>query len=171
MIVANVRELQAISHSDRKSDQVDAEKLARFARLDPKILGAHCAPHSRSARGPHADPRPPYHVRLRTAAVNAVRGVGKALRISASSFIHALLRQAMPGRAAVEALARALGPVLHQIADMTVKIKQYDRAIKQLTETEYPETQALLKVYGVGQLTGTDVCPDSGKQRTVPAKS
>jgi transposase len=36
--VANVRELRAISHSDRKSDQVDAEKLARFARLDPKIL-------------------------------------------------------------------------------------------------------------------------------------
>jgi transposase len=38
VIVANVRELRAISHSDRKSDQVDAEKLARFARLDPKIL-------------------------------------------------------------------------------------------------------------------------------------
>ena len=38
VIVANVRELWAISHSDRKSDQVDAEKLARYARLDPKIL-------------------------------------------------------------------------------------------------------------------------------------
>ena len=34
VIVANVRELRAISHSDRKSDQVDAEKLARFARLE-----------------------------------------------------------------------------------------------------------------------------------------
>jgi transposase len=38
VIVANVRELRSISHSDRKSDQVDAEKLARFARLDPQIL-------------------------------------------------------------------------------------------------------------------------------------
>jgi hypothetical protein len=38
VILANVRELRAISHSDRKSDQVDAEKLARYARLDPKIL-------------------------------------------------------------------------------------------------------------------------------------
>jgi transposase len=36
---------------------------------------------------------------------------------------------------------------------MTVKIKEYDRAIKKLTETEYPETQALIKVYGVGHLT------------------
>src|SRR6266550_3553619 len=38
VIVANIRELRAISHSDRKSDQVDAEKLARYARLDPNIL-------------------------------------------------------------------------------------------------------------------------------------
>src|SRR5271156_3806413 len=38
VIVANVRELRSISHSDRKSDQVDAEKLARYARLDPNIL-------------------------------------------------------------------------------------------------------------------------------------
>jgi transposase len=38
VIVANVRELWAISHSDRKSDQVDAEKIARYARLDPEIL-------------------------------------------------------------------------------------------------------------------------------------
>jgi transposase len=50
-------------------------------------------------------------------------------------------------------LALALGPVLEQIAAMTVKIKHYDRLIQQLTETEYPETQALLKAYGVGQLT------------------
>jgi transposase len=36
--VANVRELRAISHSDRKSDKVDAEKIARYAWLDPEIL-------------------------------------------------------------------------------------------------------------------------------------
>jgi hypothetical protein len=50
-------------------------------------------------------------------------------------------------------LAQALGPVLEQIATMTVKIKHYDRLIERLTETEYTETQALIKVYGVGQLT------------------
>ena len=38
VIVANVRELRAISHSDRKSDQNDAEKLARYARLDMFLL-------------------------------------------------------------------------------------------------------------------------------------
>jgi transposase len=44
VIVANVRELRAISHRDCRSDQVDAEKLARFARLDPKILRPNRAP-------------------------------------------------------------------------------------------------------------------------------
>jgi hypothetical protein len=38
VIVANVRELWAISHSDRKRDDVNAEKSARYARLDPEIL-------------------------------------------------------------------------------------------------------------------------------------
>lgn len=40
--------------------------------------------------------------------------------------------------------------MLKRIAEMTIKIKQYDRQIQQLTQAEYPETQALLKVYAVG---------------------
>jgi transposase len=38
VLVANVRELHEICRSDRKSEKVDAEKLARYARLDPRIL-------------------------------------------------------------------------------------------------------------------------------------
>jgi transposase len=56
VIVANVRELGAISHGDRKSDQVDAEKLARFARLDPKIFTANCAPDGAATGSPYVDP-------------------------------------------------------------------------------------------------------------------
>jgi transposase len=150
--VANVRELRAISHSDRKSDQVDAEKLARYARLDPKILRpiAHRTVAQQEAltliRARNLI------VRLRTAAVNAVRGLAKpcGYRLPASSTLCFAKRSlaVLP-----RGLVQALGPVLQQIAEMTVKIKHYDRAIKRLTETEYPDTQALIKVYGVGQLT------------------
>jgi transposase len=42
-------------------------------------------------------------------------------------------------------VAQALEPVLQQIAEMTIKIKQNDRQIRQLALTEYPETQALLR--------------------------
>jgi transposase len=63
-------------------------------------------------------------------------------------------------------LVQALGPVLDQIASLTLKIKNYDRLVKRLTETEYPETQALIKVYGVGQLTAlTYVLTLGSKQR------
>jgi transposase len=50
--VANVRELRAISHSDRKSDHADAEKLARFARLDPQILRPFHPAQSNSRKPP-----------------------------------------------------------------------------------------------------------------------
>src|SRR5271163_3091532 len=77
VIVANVRELRAISHSDRKSDQVDAEKLARYARIDPKILRpiAHRTVAQQEARTLIRARN--LIVRLRTAAVNAVRELAK----------------------------------------------------------------------------------------------
>jgi transposase len=166
VIVANVRELRAISDSDRKSDQVDAEKLARYARLDPKILRpiSHRTVAQQEAltliRARNLV------VRLRTAAVNAVRGLAKpcGYRLPASStlcFAKRSIAVLPPG------LAQALGPVLEQIAEMTKKIKHYNRLIKQLTETEYPETQALIQVYGVGQLTAlTYVLTLGNKERS-----
>jgi transposase len=152
VIVANVRELRAISHSDRKSDHADAEKLARYARLDPKILRpiAHRTVEQQEALT--LIRARDLLVRLRTAAVNAVRGLMKpcGYRLPASStrcFAKRSLAVMPPG------LAQALGPVLQQIAELSTKIKQYDRQIRQLSQTTYPETQALLKVHGVGHIT------------------
>jgi transposase len=50
-------------------------------------------------------------------------------------------------------LKLALGPVLEQIAEMTIKIKQYDREIQRMTQTEYADTQPLLTIQGVGHIT------------------
>jgi hypothetical protein len=38
VIVANAREVQSITKSDRKNDANDAEQLARLGRVDPKLL-------------------------------------------------------------------------------------------------------------------------------------
>jgi hypothetical protein len=38
VLVANARKLRAIYHNPRKDDRVDAETLARLARLDPEPL-------------------------------------------------------------------------------------------------------------------------------------
>src|SRR5260370_1621875 len=152
VIVANVRELRAISHSDRKSDTVDAEKIARYARIDPKIVRPISERTVAQQEALTLIRARNLMVRLRTAAVNSVRGLAKpcGYRLPASStlcFAKRCMAVLPPG------LAQALGPVLQQIAAMRVKIRQYDRTMKRLTETEYPETQALIQVYGVGQLT------------------
>jgi hypothetical protein len=79
-------------------------------------------------------------VRLRTSAVNAVRGLTKScgyrMPASATQCFAQRGLSVMPS-----GLAQALGPVLQQIAEMTTRIKQYDRQIQQLGQTEYPETQ------------------------------
>ena len=87
VIVANVRELRAISHSDRKSDDMDAKKLVRHARLDPEILRPISHRTVQQQEALTLIRAQELLVRLRTAAVNAVRGLTKACahRIPASS--------------------------------------------------------------------------------------
>jgi transposase len=89
---------------------------------------------------------------------NAVRGLTKACGYR------------MPARCGQAAmppgLKLALGPVLEQIAAMTLKIKQYDREIQRMTQTEYAETQPLLTIYGIGHITAlTFVLTLGDKQR------
>lgn len=38
VLVANARHLRLVYQKDRKNDRLDAENLARLARLDPKLL-------------------------------------------------------------------------------------------------------------------------------------
>jgi transposase len=120
VIVANVRELRAISHSDRKNDQIAAEKLARYARLDPEILRpiAHRTVEQQEALT--LIRARDLMVRLRIAAVNAVRGLtkscGRRMPASTTSCFAKRSLAVMPPE-----LAQALGPVLEQIAEMTPK--------------------------------------------------
>jgi len=48
VIVANARQVKLISQSSRKDDRLDAQTLARLARVDPQLL-RHPAPQRRSA--------------------------------------------------------------------------------------------------------------------------
>ena len=152
VIVSNVTELHAISRNDRKSDRTDAEKLARYARLDPRILRPITHRTVEQQQALTVIRARDVLVRLRTAAVNAVRGLAKPCghRLPASS------TRSFPARCAgllPEGLAAALEPLLEQIAHMNAQIKLYDRAILKMAAVTYPETQALTQVHGVGSLT------------------
>ena len=98
VIDANVRDSRAISHSDRKSDQVDAEKLARYARLDPEMLRTieHRAVEQQEAltliRAGEL------LVRLRTAAVNAVRGLTKSCKHMSAHYSFGMVATSLPAQ-------------------------------------------------------------------------
>ena len=78
VLVANARKLRLIYANKRKTDEMDAENLARLARLDPKLLyplkhrGQECQAHIAIVRSREA------LVGTRTQLVNHVRGTVKS---------------------------------------------------------------------------------------------
>jgi transposase len=152
VIVANARHVRMIYDGDRKSDRLDAEALARLARLDPTLL--HGIEHrSEEAHQDLAVIRArEVLVRTRTRLINHVRGAVKSAghrvpRCSSASF-HRTAAEAIP-----EGLRPALDPVLEILERVTHEIRAYDRRIAKLASDRYPETGSLMQVTGVGNIT------------------
>jgi transposase len=152
VLVANARKLRLIYANKRKTDEVDAENLARLARLDPKLLypvrhrGEGSQAHMAMIRSRQA------LVGCRTQLVNHVRGTvksfgGRLPKCPARSF-HNKAPEHIP-----EALRPALEPILEQIGSLTQRIRDYERQLEKVSEEHYPETGLLRQVEGVGPLT------------------
>ena len=152
VLVANSRKLRLIYANKRKTDEVDAENLARLARVDPKLLyplkhrGEDSQAHMAIIRSREA------LVGSRTQLVNHVRGAVKSFgarlpKCPARSF-HKRAAELIP-----EALRPALAPILEQIGSLTERIRDYDRKLETLCQEHYPETQLLRQVEGIGPLT------------------
>jgi transposase len=149
VVVANARKARAIFGNPRKDDRTDAECLARIGRVDAKLLhpvtprDARCCRHLALLRGRKV------LVRARTQLINHVRGIAKSagfrLPSRASASFHKL---AMP-----EELEGSLGPVVSVIADLTARIAILDERVEALCELEYPQTQQLMAINGVGPQT------------------
>jgi transposase len=152
VLVANSRKLRLIYANKRKTDEIDAENLARLARVDPKLLyplkhrGEDSQAHMALIRSRQA------LVGCRTQLVNHVRGAiksfgGRLPKCPARSF-HNKAAEHIP-----EALRPALGPILKQIGSLTERIRQYDRKLETISAEHYPETALLRQVEGIGPLT------------------
>jgi transposase len=152
VLVANARKLRLIYANKQKTDEVDAENLARLARLDPKLLyplkhrSEDSQAHMAIIRSRQA------LVGCRTQLVNHVRGAvksfgGRLPKCPARSF-HKRAAEHIP-----EALMPALGPILEQIGSLTRRIRQYDRKLEAICQEHYPETELLRQVEGIGPLT------------------
>ncbi len=144
--------MRLIYGSKDKNDQLDAERLARLARVDPKLL--HPIQHrGGTTQADRALLRSRNElVECRTKLVNHARGIVKSIggrlpTCSTSSF-HKRVRQDLP-----DELKPALTPVLDTIAALTKKIQCLETRIERLASKRYPETGLLRQISGVGPLT------------------
>jgi transposase len=170
VIVANAREVKAITASSRKTDQMDARMLARLARADPALLrpirhrGEQAQAHLMKIRVRAA------LVETRTSLINTARGLAK----SAGERLPGCDADQM-GVARAEGLpvwlTEQLKPLLVQVEQLTVQIKNCDRELEQIARTEYPETKLLAQVWGVGTLIALTLTIDEpyrfGRSRDV----
>jgi len=173
-VVANPRRTRAIWDNVRKSDDNDAELLARLGRADIALL--HPIQHrSQRVRADLAVIRSrDALVRVRSSLINHARGVVKSFgyrlpSCSSASFAHRAIA-AVP-----DLLHSVLLPVLEQVNQLTAHILDYDREIDRLSNQEHPEAMLLRSVPGVGPLTSlafvlTLEHPDRfSRSRSVPA--
>jgi len=152
VLVANPRKLHAISHSERKCDRRDAQMLARLARVDPALLypiehGTAQAQHDllglklRDAL-----------VRTRVNLINAVRftlkSLGYSVRKPSSESFHKTVLADVPADC-----LPVIQPLLTVLAQVTEQIKGMERDLVQRGKKDYPVTQRLQQITGVGPLT------------------
>jgi transposase len=150
-IVAHARSVRLIGESRRKDDRLDAQTLARLARVDPQLL---CPVKHRSAKA-QADltviRARAGLVRARTALVNTARGLAKSYgeRLRGCN-----VRNMNPEKAEglSPELQVALEPLLAGIESLSEQIRESNERIERLAEESYPQVRLLKQVKGVGTL-------------------
>jgi len=152
VLVGNSRKLRLIWDSSKKTDERDAEMLARIARFDSKLL----SPIRHRSRSAHMDlavlKGRDALVRCRTSLINFVRGTCKTAgtrlpSCSAEAFAKTVIEH-IP-----KDLLAACVPCINTILELTQKIRHLDTQIEALCDEGYPETMVLRQIKGVGPVT------------------
>jgi transposase len=151
VIVANARKVRLIAESRKKDDRMDAQTLARLARIDPQLLSpvkhrsaqAQAALMTIRARAGV--------VRARTALVNTARGLAKSYgeRLRGCN-----VRNMNPEKAEglSPELQAAMEPLLNAIESLSERIVEYNERIETLAQQSYPQVALLKQIKGVGTL-------------------
>jgi transposase len=151
VIVAHARKVRLIGESRKKDDRLDAQALARLARIDPALL---CPVKHRSAQA-QADLT---LIRARAALVRSRSSLVNTARSLAKSYGERLrgcnVRNMNPEKAEELSpeLQRALEPLLAAIEAVSERIAAYNDRIEALAEQSYPEAALLKQIKGVGTL-------------------
>jgi transposase len=151
VLVANPRKTRLIYQNRGKQDPVDAEALARIARLDPKLLyPVEHRPESVAQDLAVLRARDVL-VRTRTQLVNHVRGAVKATGHRLKKCSTRTFSDKAVGEIPEEA-RQALSSVVTTIEVVSRQILALDKHIAELGKKKYPETALLRQVGGVGPI-------------------
>ena len=151
VIVANARQVKLISQSSRKDDRLDAQTLARLARVDPQLLRPIRHRSERAQRHLMAIRVRASLVEARTGLINSARGLAKAIgeRLPSSDTDQMGVERLEELPAEVQ---ETLRPLLAIVESLTEQIQASNKKIEQIARNEYPETELLRQVSGVGPL-------------------
>ena len=152
VLVANVQRMEGRKRRRRKNDRIDAAKLARLGRVDPKSLYA-IQHRSTEIREDLLVVRVRDSlVESRTKLISTVRGMVKTMGArlagcSSVSFSEKAADQIPP------AVRETLQPLLRLIQTLSEEIKGYEKRIEKLGSEKYTDTKLLRQVNGVGPVT------------------
>lgn len=151
VIVANARQVKLISQSSRKNDKLDAQMLARLARMDPALLRPIRHRSEEAQKDLMTIRIRSALLEARTGLVNAARGLTKAtgerLASCDADQMNVGKLEDLPAD-----LRDVLKPLLEEVESLREKIKECDGKIEQIARDRYPETKLLRQVSGVGPL-------------------
>jgi transposase len=152
VLVANAQRMEGRKRSRRKNDRIDAAKLARLGRVDPKSL--YPIQHrSTEVREDLLVIRVRDSlVESRTKLISTVRGMVKTMgaRVQSCSSV------SFSGKAADQIpseVRETLQPLLRLIQTLSEEIKSYEKRIEKLGNEKYMDTKLLRQVNGVGPVT------------------
>jgi transposase len=151
VIVANPLQAgRAILANGGKNDKLDAVLLASFGLNTPRLL----RPIKHRGREAQEDlsllRARDGVVRMRTSAVNMIRGLVKSNGYRLPSCEAESFHRKIVGHIP-EGLKPALAPAVELVQKLTETIRAYDKKIDELCE-KYPETKDLRAIHGVGPL-------------------
>src|SRR6201984_2521939 len=147
VIVSNARKVRLIGESRKKDDRLDAQTLARLARIDPQLL----YPVKHRSVQAQADltliRARAGLVRARTALVNTARGLAKSYgeRLRSCN-----VRNLNPEKAEglSPELQAALEPLLNAIESLSERIVEYNERIENLARQSYPQVALVEEIKG-----------------------
>lgn len=152
IIVANARQVRLIHQGPRKNDKLDAEKLARLARVDRKLL----SPIRHRGEKAHSElvvlRSRDQLVKVRTELINHVRGVCKSFGVRIAKCDSPSLTRKARQTPMPASLQAAMEPMLEAIDALNAQIKAYERTLEEMAQ-RCAEVQPLLTINGVGALT------------------